>query len=316
MKNSILFIYMFFLASNWSYSQSITIAPNDFNSSLNTSKVGINIVKIEGKSFTDNTNFSFTHGSTSLRMIGNPNTGDFYGESSYNTIDFLHGNVSRWSVGDNYNNNNFIFPTFTNSFRIMDNNISQSFIPFEIEKGTNTVSLGNLIIKGLASSSNDGKILRISTDGKVVVSSSQFLNLGALDLEVVGSGSITKAFAGSFGPTATSQSIYAPIHLPENSKFVRFTVTYLDDSPTSSLMVSLVSLNGNTPTTIASATSSNINSSSNGTMTPSIYSGSLVLDNQNRQYYFEIKPRNQANTAAGNWDSTLLKLVKIVLEYQ
>jgi hypothetical protein len=51
-------------------------------------------------------------------------------------------------------------------------------------------------------------------------------------------------------------------------------------------------------------------------MNPSIYSGSLEVDNENKQYYFEIKPRNHANTAAGNWDAALLKFVKIVLEYK
>ncbi len=313
MNKSILLISIAFLVSISSFCQSITIVPNDFNSSLNSSKVGLNMVKVEGKSFTDNSNLSFTHGSASLRLIGNPNNSDFFSfANSNNTIEFLHGNISRWSVGDYYRGDP---SNGINSFRIRDNSNPQPFIPLEIEKGTNTVSLGNLIIKGLASSSYDGRLLKISTEGNIIASSSQFLNLGALDLEVLGSGTITKDFAGSFGPTATSQAIYAPIHLPEDSKFVRFTVTYLDNSSSSSLMVSLISLNGNTPTTIASATSTNITSSSNGTMNPSIYSGSLVVDNQNRQYYFEIKPRNQANTASGNWDTTLLKFVKIVLEY-
>ncbi|MCF8324999.1 MAG: hypothetical protein K9I84_08575 [Leadbetterella sp.] len=314
MNKNILLISISFLVSTWSFSQSITIVPNDINSSLNSTKVGANIVKIEGKLLTDNLNLNYKHGSASLRLIGNPNNSDFLSfANSNNTIDFLHGNVSRWSIGDYFNAD---FSGGSNNFRIRDYGNPQTFIPFEIEKGTNTVSLGNLIIKGMASYTNDGRSLKISTEGKIIASPNQFLNLGALDLVVLGSGTLSKDLGGSFGPTATSQAIYAPIHIPEDSEFVRFTVTYLDNSPLSSLMVSLISLNGNTPNAIASTTSSNITSSSNGTMTPSVYSGSLVVDNQNRQYYFEIKPRNQANTASGNWDTTLLKLVKIVLEYQ
>ncbi|OYU64533.1 MAG: hypothetical protein CFE22_18250 [Cytophagaceae bacterium BCCC1] len=314
MNKNILLISISFLVSTWSFSQSITIVPNDFNSSLNSTKVGTNIFKIEGKSFTDDLNLRFSHGSSSLKLIGNPNNDDFFNFAySNNTIEFSHGNLSRWSIGDYYQSD---FPNSINSFMIRDNSNPRTFIPLEIEKGTNTVSLGNLIIKGLASSANDGRFLKISTEGNIIVTPNQLLNLGALDLEVIGTGTLTKDFAGSFGPNATSQTIYAPIHLPEGSKFVRFTVTYLDNSPSSSLMVSLISLNGITPNAIASATSSNITSSSNATMTPSVYSGSLVVDNPNRQYYFEIKPRNQANTASGNWDTTLLKLVKIILEYQ
>jgi hypothetical protein len=314
MNKNILLISISFLASTSSFSQSITIVPNDFNSSLNSTKVGTNIVKIEGKSFTDDLNLRFSHGSSSLKLIGNPNNDDFFNfANSNNTIEFSHGNLSRWSIGDYYQSD---FPNSINSFMIRDNSNPRTFIPLEIEKGTNTVSLGNLIIKGFASSSNDGRSLKISTEGKIIASPNQFLNLGALDLVVLGSGTLTKDLGGSFGPTATSQAIYAPIHIPQGSEFVRFTVTYLDNSPSSSLMVSLISLNGNTPNAIASATSTNITSSSNGTMTPSVYSGSLIVDNQNRQYYFEIKPRNQANTASGNWDTTLLKLVKIGLEYQ
>jgi hypothetical protein len=318
MKNSIFLVSVFLFLNSLAYCQSITIAPNDLNSSLNTAKVGTNIVKIEGKSFTDFVNSKYTAGSASLKLIGDPNGSPSLAKSSTNIIEFLHETVSRWSIGDNYSDNsNFIFPTFINSFMIRDNGTSANYIPLEIGKGTNTVTLSNLLIRGMTSSTNDGKALRISTGGNVVAAPDQFLNLGALDLITLGSGTITKDFSGSFVPATTTQAIYAPIHLLDGSKFVRFTVTYLDDSPTSSLMVSLISLTGSTLATIASTTSTNVNSSSNGSMSPSTYTGSLEIDNENKQYYFEIKPRSQTNiNTAGNWDSAFLKLVKIVLEYK
>ena len=234
---------------------------------------------------------------------------------SDNQIEFLHGNKLRWSIGDYYYVD--FLDSYTSSFfGIKYNGTNSTIIPFSINEGSNIVNVGNLQISSFSGEQNNGRNLKISTEGNVIAAPNQFLSFGAMDITTLGTGTVTREFAGSFGPNATAQVIYVPIHLPDGSKFVGFTVTYLDTSPNASLQVSLHSRTVTASTTIATVTSTNINSSSVGTMNPTVLSGTLTLDNQARQYYFEIKPRNQANTAAGNWDASLLKIVKIVLEYQ
>lgn len=87
MKNVIILFFLT-MVINKALCQSITIQPNDFNSSLNSNKIGLNTIKIEGKKFTDNFNFIDTNGSANLKLLGNPNFLDPSSGSSNNTIDF------------------------------------------------------------------------------------------------------------------------------------------------------------------------------------------------------------------------------------
>jgi hypothetical protein len=311
MKNVII-LFILTLVINKALCQSVTIQPNDFNSSLNTSKIGINTIKIEGKTFTDHLNFFYTNGSANIKLIGNPNFQDFSAQSN-NTIDFLHGNISRWSIGDFFSED---FSNENNSFRIRDLNNPQSQTPFEIVKGSNKVMLNSLKIGSLFSEVNDGRVLKISTEGNVVASSNEFVNISPLDLTTIGTGSFTKEFAGSFGPNATSQILYAPLHLPQGSKLQSLTVTYKDNSLNSSLSVAVVSRSVNNITTsITSVNSTNVNSSLNLTMTPSVYFDTII-NNVTHLYYLEIRPRNHTNSGSGNWDNALVKFVKAVVEYR
>lgn len=308
----IIILFLLTMVLNKSLCQSITIQPKDFNSSLNSNKIGLNTIKIEGKKFTDNFNFIYTNGSANLKLIGNPNFLDPSQGSSNNTIDFLHGNDSRWSVGDFFSGN---FLHETDGFRIRDLNNPQTQTPFEIVKGSNKVILNNLKIGSLISDVNDGRVLKISTEGNVVASSNEFVNMGPLDLTIVETGSFTKEFAGSFGPNGTSQVLYAPLHLPQGSTIAKLTVTYKDNSLNSGLSVAVVSFNGTSTAFKTEVGSTNVNSLSNVTMTPSVYFVTPI-NNTTHLYYLEIRPRNHANSATGNWDNALVKFVKAVVEYR
>ncbi len=176
---------------------------------------------------------------------------------SNNTIDFFHGSNSRWSVGDFFSGD---FSTETDGFRIVDLNNPQTQTPFEIVKGSNKVILNNLKIGSLISDVNEGRVLKISTEGNVVTAPNEFVNMDPLDLIVIGTGSFTKEFAGSFGPNATSQILNASLHLPQGSTIAKLTVTYKDNSLNSGLSVAVVSFNGTSTASITEVGSTNVNS--------------------------------------------------------
>ncbi len=305
-------IIAFLLFHSLVRAQSIVLTPNrGIFPQLTSTKVGSNNMKIEGTPVTDILNYQYANGDASISLIGGPNYSTFITASANLSLNFFHGTTKRFSILDDYYYN---FDTETSSLKIQDRiNNSTTYTPFEIVKGSNTVTLNNLAIKSMSSSNDEGRFLKIGSNGNVESSPNQFEILGALDLTTL-SGSFTKNLLGSYGSDGSSQVIHAPVHLPNGSKIKKIVITYKDFSSTDGLAFSLRRHNGSSESNIAMVASTNITLATNTTMQPNTYSNSII-DNTIFQYYLVISPCNQANTNTGAWDNQNIKFVKATIEY-